>query len=50
MDIRFGPAGLGPVKTALEVLEEYGKKGIFLKWLKIHLKERRLLKNFNLVC
>ena len=27
MAIRFGPAGLGPVKTAIEVLEEYGKKG-----------------------
>lgn len=26
--IRFGPAGLGPVKTAEKVLEEYAKKGI----------------------
>jgi deoxyribonuclease-4 len=26
--IRFGPAGLGPVKTALNILEEYHKKGI----------------------
>ena len=27
MDIRFGPAGLGPVKTAEKVLEEYHKLG-----------------------
>jgi deoxyribonuclease IV len=27
MTIRFGPAGLGPVKTALDVLEDYHKKG-----------------------
>ena len=26
--IIFGPAELGPVKTAEEVLEEYAKKGI----------------------
>jgi len=26
--IKFGPAGLGPVKTAEKVLEEYAKKGI----------------------
>lgn len=26
--IRFGPAGLGPVKTAIETLEEYHKKGL----------------------
>jgi deoxyribonuclease-4 len=28
MAIKFGPAGIGPVKTALEVLENYHKKGI----------------------
>jgi len=28
MEIRFGPAGLGPVKTAEKVLEEYHKKGL----------------------
>jgi deoxyribonuclease IV len=28
MTIRFGPAGLGPVKTALEVLERYHKLGL----------------------
>lgn len=28
MSIKFGPAGLGPVKTALQVLEQYSKKGI----------------------
>ena len=28
MNLRFGPAGLGPVKTALNVLDEYCKKGI----------------------
>lgn len=28
MAIKFGPAGLGPVKTAIEVLEQYAKKGI----------------------
>ncbi len=28
MEIRFGPAGLGPVKTAGKVLEEYHKKGL----------------------
>lgn len=27
MNIRFGPAGLGPIKTAERVLEEYHKKG-----------------------
>lgn len=27
-EIRFGPAGIGPVKTALEVLEEYSKLGL----------------------
>ncbi len=27
MDIKLGPAGLGPVKTAEQVLEEYHKKG-----------------------
>jgi deoxyribonuclease IV len=26
--IRFGPAGLGPVKSALDVLTEYNKKGL----------------------
>src|SRR3989344_5547720 len=28
MEIKFGPAGLGPVKTAEKVLEEYHKKGL----------------------
>jgi deoxyribonuclease-4 len=28
MAIKFGPAGIGPVKTALEVLENYHKKGL----------------------
>jgi len=28
MSVIFGPAGLGPVKTALNVLEEYAKKGL----------------------
>ena len=28
MNLRFGPAGLGPVKTALNTLEEYNKIGI----------------------
>ncbi|MBI2452347.1 TIM barrel protein [Candidatus Pacearchaeota archaeon] len=28
MEIRFGPAGLGPVKTAPKVLEEYKKLGL----------------------
>ena len=28
MEIYFGPAGLGPVKTALTVLEEYSKLGL----------------------
>lgn len=28
MVIKFGPAGLGPVKTALEVLEQYHKLGL----------------------
>ncbi len=28
MNLRFGPAGLGPVKTAIKVLEDYNKKGI----------------------
>lgn len=28
MSIIFGPAGLGPVKTAVKVLEEYHKKGL----------------------
>ena len=28
MGIKFGPAGLGPVKTAEKVLEEYHKKGL----------------------
>jgi len=27
-DIIFGPAGLGPVKTAIETLESYSKKGL----------------------
>ena len=27
MEIKFGPAGLGPVKTAEKVLEQYAKKG-----------------------
>ena len=26
--IKFGPAGLGPVKTALAVLEQYHSKGL----------------------
>lgn len=28
MTIRFGPAGLGPTKTALATLEQYSKKGL----------------------
>src|SRR3989338_4431193 len=28
MTIKFGPAGLGPVKTAEKILEEYSKKGL----------------------
>lgn len=28
MPIKFGPAGLGPVKTALEVLEQYNRNGL----------------------
>ena len=28
MQIKFGPAGLGPVKTAEKVLEQYAKKGL----------------------
>jgi deoxyribonuclease IV len=28
MAIKFGPAGLGPVKTALNTLEDYNKKGL----------------------
>ena len=28
MSIKFGPAGLGPVKTALHTLEQYHKTGI----------------------
>lgn len=28
MSVTFGPAGLGPVKTAEKVLEEYAKKGL----------------------
>lgn len=28
MDIRFGPAGLGPTKTAVETLESYSKLGL----------------------
>src|SRR5438876_311041 len=28
MTIKFGPAGLGPIKTAEQVLEDYHKKGL----------------------